>query len=196
MKKNHEVEDENNYQNNSDKYSNKDETEILPQYKQLENLSKLLNLETNKYLSNNRKKTIKNNYNSNSRDFDISSNNKVNNLKEITKNLQNKITKKKSNLELYEIKKLLTPQVLQSLGLSNMSELNKPLKKSKNRGIQTSSLLEISPEVLESNYTPKSPNEVEKIDGPSNWTPPKPVLFDNFQDNLGSQLKDISQLTK
>lgn len=39
------------------------------------------------------------------------------------------------------------------------------------------------------------PHQVLEPLKPNFWTPPKPVLLDNFQNNLGSQLKDISILT-
>lgn len=61
------------------------------------------------------------------------------------------------------------------------------------------SLIEIAPEVKEYDITklqtdPK--NASSQNNGNSSWSPPRPALFDNFQDNLGNQLKEISFLTK
>jgi hypothetical protein len=49
------------------------------------------------------------------------------------------------------------------------------------------SLLELSPEYIKNNFdsTPKS-----------HWKPPKPVLLQNFERNIGDQLKDISSLAR
>ena len=49
------------------------------------------------------------------------------------------------------------------------------------------SLLEMSPEYIKNNFdsTPKS-----------HWKPPKPVLLQNFERNIGDQLKDISSLAR
>jgi hypothetical protein len=50
-----------------------------------------------------------------------------------------------------------------------------------------SSYLELTPEYIQKNFdsTPKS-----------HWQPPKPVLLENFENNIGSQLKEISNLAR
>jgi hypothetical protein len=48
------------------------------------------------------------------------------------------------------------------------------------------SLLELSPHYVEENF-----DSVPK----THWKPPKPVLLQNFENNIGEQLKDISFLT-
>ncbi len=48
------------------------------------------------------------------------------------------------------------------------------------------SLLELSPSYIDNNFDSKPK---------SHWTPPKPVLLDNFEKSMGDQLKEISYLT-
>ena len=49
------------------------------------------------------------------------------------------------------------------------------------------SLLELSPEYIKNNF-----DSVPK----AHWKPPKPVLLQNFERNIGDQLKDISSLAR
>ena len=72
---------------------------------------------------------------------------------------------------------------------NNLNEILNLLNANKTPNINHSSLLELAPEVVEKEYTPRNPDSKP-------WLPPKPVIFDNFQDSLGNQLKDISFLTK
>lgn len=143
----------------------------------LENLSKLLNLETQKLLQKNENKSSES-------------------LNKNFKNKQRIISNINKNINIHS--------------------------KSKNSNIINSSMLEleIAPEIVEKNYVPFSekdaitlkkhselnnlrsnlfsysnqanniPNEVKS------WSAPKPVIFDNFQDSLANQLKDISYLSR
>lgn len=164
---------QNNLNNNN---SSKNEA-ILPQFKPLENLSKELKIET---------ENIINNKHNNEYSFNE------------TEKTADDINKEFINIE--QIKNLFNKQL--SGGMSNIANLKKHrIEKNKHsktlsNDIGKSSLLEIAPEVIESNYTPNTPQEIDKQDGSSSWAPPRPVLFDNFQESLGNQLKDISFLTK
>lgn len=53
--------------------------------------------------------------------------------------------------------------------------------------LRESSYLELTPEYIQNNFNsnPKS-----------HWQAPKPVLLENFENNIGSQLKEISQLAR
>jgi hypothetical protein len=50
-----------------------------------------------------------------------------------------------------------------------------------------SSYLELTPEYIQKNFN-SNPKR--------HWEPPKPVLLENFQNNIGVQLKDISNLAR
>lgn len=185
---------------------------IDPQYKKLEDLSKLLNLESNKYVNSDNssnsnilnKLKFKKNDNTPrkaSMSFINRNNNKSNNNKQIYLN------KNKSANNLKQIQSLLTPEVLSALGLKQANNRNSITHQNYNsdngnvhslNNMQHSSLLELSltPESIANNYTPTSPSDILKQDGNKSWSAPKPVIFDNFQDSLGGQLKDISYLTK
>jgi hypothetical protein len=67
-------------------------------------------------------------------------------------------------------------------------KLNKyPEDESGRRRFNDISLIELTPDYIKKNMdsTPKS-----------HWTPPKPVLLNNFEKNIGDQLKDISSLAR
>lgn len=72
----------------------------------------------------------------------------------------------------------------------DQSPLNQYLVKRNLNNIEKlgqSSYLELTPEYIEKNFD-SSPK--------THWQPPKPVLLENFENNIGSQLKDISDLAK
>ena len=48
-----------------------------------------------------------------------------------------------------------------------------------------SSYLELTPEYISNNFDSEPKRH---------WQPPKPVLLENFEHNIGGQLKDISNL--
>ncbi len=75
-------------------------------------------------------------------------------------------------------------QTNQYFGNSNLPISNKNY-------YQQSSLLEISPPAI----TDIKPTQFNFKEPNHQWTPPKPIVLDNFQDNLGTQLKEISYLT-
>lgn len=178
--------------NNKDlsiKYFDKDENiknddikkEIVPIDKnpinKLENLSKLLNLETQKLLQKNENKSSES-------------------LNKNFKNKQRIISNINKNINIHS--------------------------KSKNSNIINSSMLEleIAPEIVEKNYVPFSEkdaialkkhselnnlrsnlfsnsNQANNIPNEAkSWSAPKPVIFDNFQESLANQLKDISYLSR
>lgn len=181
-----------NFINNKDlsiKYFDKDENiknddikkEIVPIDKnpinKLENLSKLLNLETQKLLQKNENKSSES-------------------LNKNFKNKQRIISNINKNINIHS--------------------------KSKNSNVINSSMLEleIAPEIVEKNYVPFSEkdaialkkhselnnlrsnlfsnsNQANNIPNEAkSWSAPKPVIFDNFQDSLANQLKDISYLSR
>lgn len=143
----------------------------------LENLSKLLNLETQKLLQKNENKSSES-------------------LNKNFKNKQRIISNINKNINIHS--------------------------KSKNSNIINSSMLEleIAPEIVEKNYVPFSEkdaialkkhselnnlrsnlfsnsNQANNIPNEAkSWSAPKPVIFDNFQDSLANQLKDISYLSR
>jgi hypothetical protein len=61
------------------------------------------------------------------------------------------------------------------------SEFN-PLEK-----LGRSSYLELTPEYISQNFSSEPKRH---------WEPPKPVLLENFEHNIGAQLKDISNLAR
>lgn len=56
------------------------------------------------------------------------------------------------------------------------------------------SLIDVSPEI-KGTSNQYSQNNIQSQNN-QGWTQPQPVLFNNFQENLGNQLKEISYLTK
>lgn len=144
----------------------------------LENLSKLLNLETQKLLLKNENKSSDS----------------------LNKNFKNK--------------QRIISNINKNVNIHN---------KSKNSNILNSSMLEleIAPEIVEKNYVPfsekdalvlKKHSELNNLrsnlfnnsnqtnnnipNEAKSWSAPKPVIFDNFQDSLANQLKDISYLSR
>jgi hypothetical protein len=45
-------------------------------------------------------------------------------------------------------------------------------------------------------YNTASHQESGNLNSPQSWTPPKPIILDNFQNSIGDQLKEISVLAK
>lgn len=84
--------------------------------------------------------------------------------------------------------------------INNVLQYNNISKNNINYKNNISSLLELSPEINlksnNSNYEKLKSDADFYVNSNNSWKPNKPILFDNFQDNLGSQLKEISFLTK
>lgn len=117
------------------------------------------------------------------------------------------VNSESTNIEknLLNLSKMLNLETDQLVNGQNL------LPKSSNQNIKTDiqnypkhqempiSLIEIAPEVKEYDITKlqndQNTSSSQKLNSAS-WSPPRPALFDNFQDNLGNQLKEISFLTK
>lgn len=149
----------------------------------LEKLSKLLNLETQKLLVKNQGK----NHDQNTKE------NSINSLQKKFKSKQFQINNQHNSINANK----------QNKSYSNL--LNSSMLE-----------LEIAPEIVEKNYVPFSEQDAQILKRQSElsnlrsnhnsnknnnetkagWSAPKPVIFDNFQDSLANQLKDISYLSR
>lgn len=151
----------------------------------LEKLSKLLNLETQKLL-------IKNHGKNNDQTI---KENSISSLQKKFKSKQFQINNQHNNIA------------------NNANKQNKNYSNLINSSMLE---LEIAPEVVEKNYVPFSEQDAQILKRQSElsnlrsnhnsnknnnetkagWSAPKPVIFDNFQDSLANQLKDISYLSR
>ena len=84
-------------------------------------------------------------------------------------------------VKLNFLEKLIENNSKNSSFIENKNEISNIEK------LRESSYLELTPDYIENNFNsnPKS-----------HWQPPKPVLLENFENNIGSQLKEISQLAR